>query len=322
MSILTGAKKNVLFVDDEEAIVNSLKLLFRRQKKFNVITTTNQQEALDIVDQNEIHVVVSDMRMPGMSGAELLLHVKEKSPNTMRILLTGYAEMENIIKSINTGEVYRFLEKPWSNSDLKTKITEAVDISSTLWESEQQGTGEKTLSELSSNNTTGSLLFVGDNESNILEKITSHFEQVEIHSANNLQKAVSLLAKNDDILTIIVQATTYYHSTVSLLKILKAEFPMLVSIVIANDKDSKLAMQLVNEAQVFRYLTEPMEKEKLYRHVQQALQYSATLRISPVLVKRHAVEEISEEEKTKILDIIGISFLANIGKRFSNLFGR
>ncbi len=326
MSIARAEKKNVLFVDDEEAIVNSLKLLFRRQKKFNVFITTDQHEALNIVDTHNIHVVVSDMRMPGMNGAELLLHVKEKSPNTIRILLTGYSEMENIIKSINTGEVYRFLEKPWSNRNLKEKVSEAVDISASLWENEKSLANEEIqVDSTPINEVEGSLLFIGDEQSTILGQIKSYFKNVTVYDANTLQKAVTLIAKNDDILTVVVQTTTYYHNIVLLLKVLKGEFPLLVSIVIANDSDSKLAIGLVNEAQVFRYLTEPIKAENVYKNVYQALKYSATLRSSPILATQHNVEKISDEEKSKIMSIIDGSFLVNIGKRFSSFvssFGR
>ena len=88
-------KPTLLLVDDEERILRSLAMLFR--SSYNVLTTVDANQALEIVARERVHVIVSDQKMPVMRGADLLRLVKERSPNTMRILLTGYSELESVV---------------------------------------------------------------------------------------------------------------------------------------------------------------------------------------------------------------------------------
>ena len=116
----------MLFVDDEERILNALRTLFRGQ--YHVFTAENGALALEFVKRFGIHVVVSDQRMPGMTGVELLRQVKELSPNSVRMLLTGYSDLAAIVGSINEGEVFRFVKKPWDNDEMQKTIADAVAI--------------------------------------------------------------------------------------------------------------------------------------------------------------------------------------------------
>jgi len=102
-----ASKPKLLLVDDEERILRSLAMLFRLQ--YDLRTTTDAFEALRIVEREPIHVIVSDQKMPLMRGADLLKQVKEKSPHTMRLLLTGYSELDAVVDSVNEGEIFRFL---------------------------------------------------------------------------------------------------------------------------------------------------------------------------------------------------------------------
>ena len=95
----------VLFVDDEERIVSLLRTIFRQS--YEVHTATSGAQALEIIASTHIHVIVSDQRMPGMLGIDLLSRVRQLSPNTMRVLLTGYSDLAAIVGSVNDGEVHR-----------------------------------------------------------------------------------------------------------------------------------------------------------------------------------------------------------------------
>ena len=110
MSSKPTTRPTVLFVDDEAHIVTLLKVMFRAD--FEVLSATSGQGALDIIQTRKVHVIVSDQRMPGMSGTELLAKVSKLSPGTMRILLTGYSDLAAMVGSINEGEIYRFVHKP------------------------------------------------------------------------------------------------------------------------------------------------------------------------------------------------------------------
>ena len=119
-------KPAVLFVDDEQRVLNSMRALFRRD--YDVHITTRGSEAIELLQQKTIDVIVADQRMPEMTGVEVLGAGKKVSPNTVRILLTGYADLDAIEGSINVGEVFRFLSKPCPPNHLRETLKLAVDI--------------------------------------------------------------------------------------------------------------------------------------------------------------------------------------------------
>ncbi len=119
------AKLKMLFVDDEPMILEGLSQLF--DTLYDVHTVCCGKEAIDYVSQNpDIAIIVSDQRMPGMKGIDVLKAIKEVSPDTMRILLTGYADADAILDSVNVGEVFRYVKKPWEPENLKNIISLAA----------------------------------------------------------------------------------------------------------------------------------------------------------------------------------------------------
>lgn len=110
-------KPKLAFIDDELRILRSLKMHFRQTH--DVFITTDPAELMDYVVANDVQVVISDQRMPDKQGTEVLREVRELSPNTIRILLTGYADLNAVIDSVNDGEIYRYITKPWQNDELK-----------------------------------------------------------------------------------------------------------------------------------------------------------------------------------------------------------
>ena len=117
-------RASVLFVDDEKRVLNSMRGMFRRD--FDLFLTTEGATAVKIASENSIDVIVADQRMPGMTGIEVLQKVRELSPGTIRILLTGYADPSAVADSINVGEVYRFLDKPCPPKLLRETLELAV----------------------------------------------------------------------------------------------------------------------------------------------------------------------------------------------------
>ncbi|HCS21093.1 MAG: response regulator [Bacteroidia bacterium] len=117
---------NVLYVDDEQNNLLSFKAAFRRD--FNVFTAISGQEGLDIVKNEDIHIIITDQRMPNMTGVEFLQKVIPVAPDPIRILLTGYSDINAVVDAINKGEVYRYLTKPWDNEFLKTTIRQAYEV--------------------------------------------------------------------------------------------------------------------------------------------------------------------------------------------------
>ncbi|MFK8051498.1 MAG: response regulator [Woeseiaceae bacterium] len=117
-------KPCVVFVDDEQRVLNSMRALFRRD--YDLHLTTSGEEAIRLCVEHDADVIVADQRMPEMEGVEVLGAVREKAPRTMRILLTGYADLDAIEGSINVGEVFRFLSKPCAPDNLRATIDLAV----------------------------------------------------------------------------------------------------------------------------------------------------------------------------------------------------
>ncbi|MEO8057094.1 MAG: EAL domain-containing protein [Burkholderiales bacterium] len=116
--------RTLLLVDDEENILASLKRLLRRDG-YNIITACGAAEGLQRLAETEVDVIVSDQRMPGMTGVELLRRAKELYPDSIRMVLSGYTELQSIIDAVNEGAIYKFLTKPWDDERLRGHVAEA-----------------------------------------------------------------------------------------------------------------------------------------------------------------------------------------------------
>jgi diguanylate cyclase (GGDEF)-like protein len=115
----------ILCVDDEESVVNSLRRVLR-SSHYEVIGFTSAPEALNYLESNEVDLIVSDMRMPEMRGDEFLAKTMSITPNTVRILLTGYSDFDMTVSAINEGRIHRYMSKPWDNSELLSIINEEL----------------------------------------------------------------------------------------------------------------------------------------------------------------------------------------------------
>ncbi|OPZ60229.1 MAG: Cyclic di-GMP phosphodiesterase response regulator RpfG [Deltaproteobacteria bacterium ADurb.Bin510] len=116
----------VLFVDDEESILELAQALFE-ERSLEIITASSPQQAIELVRKTEIAVMVSDNRMPGMSGIELLTRVRLLSPDTVKILMTGYADLQTAVDAINRVEVFRFVAKPWDSRQMVEVVEDALE---------------------------------------------------------------------------------------------------------------------------------------------------------------------------------------------------
>ncbi|WGK89539.1 HD domain-containing phosphohydrolase [Pseudomonas migulae] len=118
-------KPKVLLVDDEESILNSLRRLLRGQP-YDVLLATSGAQALEIMAQQAIDLVMSDARMPNMDGATLLALIHQRYPDTVRIMLTGYADPSAIIKAINDGQIHRYISKPWHDEEMLLVLRQSL----------------------------------------------------------------------------------------------------------------------------------------------------------------------------------------------------
>jgi len=118
-------RHRILVVDDEPRIVELLKRELGRIYK--VLTATSGQEALEVLEKERVVLLVADQRMPGMNGTELMTRVVERCPDTIRILLTGYTDMNALVDAINDGQVYRYISKPWEPEELKIIVKQGIE---------------------------------------------------------------------------------------------------------------------------------------------------------------------------------------------------
>lgn len=123
---MTQGKSKILYVDDEEHNLNSFKAAFRRD--YEVFTAISANDGFKVLEDQEIHVIITDQRMPEMTGIEFLEAVIDKYPDPPRILLTGYADIDAVIDAINKGSVYKYIQKPWDENELRITINSALEL--------------------------------------------------------------------------------------------------------------------------------------------------------------------------------------------------
>ncbi len=119
-------ERTILLVDDEENILRSLKRVFRRDG-YTILTANGGQAGLELLKEHEVGVILSDQRMPQMNGTEFLKEAKVVRPDSVRIVLSGYTDLESVTEAINQGSIYKFLTKPWEDELLRNNIKEAFE---------------------------------------------------------------------------------------------------------------------------------------------------------------------------------------------------
>lgn len=119
-------KINILYVDDEVNNLISFKATFRL--RYKIFTAESARDAMKILDEHNIHIIITDQRMPEMTGVEFLVNILETHPDPIRILLTGYADLNAVIDAVNKGKIYHYLSKPWNEEELNNTILQAFEI--------------------------------------------------------------------------------------------------------------------------------------------------------------------------------------------------
>ncbi|MCH2187294.1 response regulator, partial [Myxococcota bacterium] len=120
------SQQRVLFVDDETNILKAIQRLLRAEP-VEILTAQRPEEALALLERTDVQLVVSDHPMPGMSGADLLSVVRERHPDIVRVMMTGYTHMDVAVEAINRGEIYRLITKPWNDDELRVTLKQALD---------------------------------------------------------------------------------------------------------------------------------------------------------------------------------------------------
>ena len=285
-------KAKILFVDDEEHIVKTLKSLFRN--KYDIYTATSAMEALGIVTNDHIHVVVSDQRMPEMQGIELLREIKALSPTTMRLMLTGYSDLDAILGSINTGEIFRYIYKPWDNDEIKKTIDLAASVGLKI---EASGVtvpdnDKPYMPTPVTNDAQRTGILVMDSDPQAYATIKELFEKkYRVVYAPSFERALDVL-ENQEIGVVVSDVFVDKKDATILVKALKAEYPEIVTVILTKFNDANMAVKLINQGQIFRYLSKPIHKAQLRASLETSVIYHNKCKSQPLLLGRHQVEHV------------------------------
>ena len=311
-------KPRLLFVDDEERVLNSMRIMFRRTSELHL--AKNGKDAIEIIKSNDIDVIIADHKMPQMTGVELLTEVKKLSPRTVRILLTGYAELDAVEGSINEGEVFRFLTKPCPPDRLKETLALAVqaarqtpppapaeaarttpaapkrtpvrklpNVTPTADKAaaEPPAVSRKRLAE-----GLGIVVFSGDEE--VLSAVQQAVRgRLPVYSASNVVKVVKIL--NEHRPGVLVTDISTDKATIQAMTAqLKEHLPELVTIAVSPHRDVLDMVWLINHGQIFRFLRKPITPGRCAVCLQAALKHHRMLLKHPEMVQRHQVEATAD----------------------------
>ena len=283
-------KARLLIIDDEERILSALKSRFR--DRYHVFTTTDPAKALDFLSRYPMHVIISDQRMPVMPGVELLRRSREVSPHSVRILLTGYSDLAAIVGSINEGEVYRFISKPWDNDQLQRIVAEAVTIALELGETKAAPVELPRRMEAS--------VLVVDRDDEIF-RVTRELigGLCPVLYAADLDGALGLMQERE-IAVVITDVEAEHEELTAMLKLLKQENPQILTIVVTRTSDAEMIVELINQAKLFRFLNKPVNVGLLNKHIQTALQRYLAFVQTPELTLEHRVQSIDQVRASAI----------------------
>lgn len=297
MSEAAEKTPEVLFVDDEKGILKSMKALFRHGFKVHLAETG--AEALEIVRNNQIDVIVSDQRMPEMTGVEVLRSVKEQSPATMRILLTGYSDLDAILQSVNEGEVYRFINKPWSDEELRSTVSDAANIAQRT-RSQPEGSVE----EVAGSAKNAGVLVIDDDPEVRGEIETSLGVAFNLYFAESAEEVVEAL-ESQEIGVIISETTLRSGDMTDLLLLVKRYNRNIVNLIMSEHSDPSVVIRLINQGQVHRFLPKPVDRDSYWACVNAAMKRYHAINQSlqegdPALADRYKPEEPAVEPETSL----------------------
>jgi response regulator RpfG family c-di-GMP phosphodiesterase len=310
----TPVKPRLLFVDDEPSILSSLTVVFRTN--YDVTVTTDGFEAIELLKTRTFDVIVSDQRMPQITGVDVLRHACELAPNTVRILLTGYSDTDAIVDAINDVEVHRFLQKPWDNSEIKRVVNEAIELASALQSASQSAT-QGNIARQSADVIPIRVQHdaipaiaetppgAGEKETVLVFSSRKTFVQIEAELAGAKTCNFSLAHANgvldvfhalerQPINIIICFFDVQSDADRTFIQMLKREHPYIFVIAVCDSADSIRLIEMINQAKIFRFIRTPINMNLLSRYVESAISQAAEVRANPVLIRRQQTEKMPE----------------------------
>ncbi|MES2883623.1 MAG: response regulator [Pseudomonadota bacterium] len=286
----TVQKARVLFVDDEPRILTSMRMLFRGS--YDTFFAESGQQGIELLKTQPVDVIVSDQRMPGMSGFEFLRAARDINPHAMRILLTGYSDLNAIVGSVNEGEIFRFVNKPWANDVLSSTVANAVQAArASLQVSLQPEPFADTLPMAGVAIPAAPAVLVLDDDPQVAPRVQASLGTAfRVFGARSMEDAVDCLER-EHIGVVISDTRVQNQPVVSLIGLLKQHQPQLVTVILTERADAGTAIELINQGQIYRLLTKPVQEVTCRIMVNSAHKHHQHLARNPELHQRYEVEK-------------------------------
>ncbi len=291
----------ILCIDDELRILRALKALLRDHE---VVYTQDPREGPALAQQHDIDVVICDQRMPQMLGADCLREIKRAAPRAMRILLTGYSDLKAVLGSVNDGEVFRFVNKPWDNTELRDLVKLAGSIAR-----ETPAVIEDKITEQEQTQARDQIgVLVLEDDPTVQQRLREILQPYyQVRFATTAERALQILEQHETGVVISETATTQ-GDLVELLKTLKFYHPHIATVVVTERANAQTAIDLINEGQVYRMLIKPVKMGSCRLSVDSAIARYWQLKKTPKAIRRfqvsaplgHAIPKITESLLARI----------------------
>jgi serine/threonine-protein kinase len=303
----------VLFIDDEARITRALKALFR---DCEVYTLNDPREAAALAAEKDIDVVVCDQRMPQMSGVDCLREIVRRVPRAMRLLLTGFSDLKAVLGSVNEGEVYRFVNKPWDNRELRELVFAAGKIAR-----ESPALSAEPLPEAEQSAARSQVgVLVLEDDAQVQQRLREILQPYyAVRFASTPERALQILEQHETGV-VISETETSHGDMTALLKALKEIHPHIATVVITDRANAQLAIDLINEGQVFRMLLKPVRMGSCRLSVDAAVGRYWQLKQKPAATRRYAtLPRIGNVVRLPDLDATLLSRLRTIPSRLASI---
>jgi serine/threonine-protein kinase len=304
----------ILLIDDEARILRALKALFRDYETFQ---TTNPLEAVALAKQHDVDVVICDQRMPEKVGVDVLRDIKEAHPRALRVLLTGYSDLKAVISSVNEGEVYRFVHKPWDNTELRELVSEAAI---TAREAPVIPRDQLPQNEHDRARTNVGVLVI-EPESTVQQRLREILQPYyKVNFANNAERALQIMEQQET--GVVISETAAGRSDLTgFLKALKLHHPHIATVVLTERANAQTVIELINEGQVYRMLLKPVRMGTCRLSVDSAIGRYWQLKQNPQAARRFTASPPRESNLQSTLNKLPAALLNRIRSLPGRLLG-
>lgn len=298
-------KPTILFVDDEARVGRLFGMMF--QTEYNVKCALNARDALAILETSTVDVVITDQRMPEITGVQLLSQVRSRWPETARILLTGYGDLVAIIAAINEGEVHRFITKPWSQIELRDFVSEATELAEHLretvsrvgpvWSGNHSGFQYSITSPVL-------LLDANDADRRLVRDILD--DDYMLLEASSIEEAIEHFTGNQ-FGVVVGDLKIGSFSLSGFLEELAQIDPSIATVAMTSEPHGDAVIKLINNTKIFRFAMKPLSANLFRSKVGDAMREHHKRLADPRTLRRRMRNDASaDQNRERLLNRLGL----------------